>query len=44
MPGEIFNVFYFLDYTYFKISISLILKFPRLLVSFASLAELYQYK
>ena len=40
-PGAILNVFDFLDYTYFKISISLILKFSRLLVSFASLAELY---
>ena len=33
MPGAILNVFDFLDYTYLKI-------FPRLLVSFASLAEL----
>ena len=38
-PVAILNVFDFLDYTYFKISISLILKFSRLLVSFASLAE-----
>ena len=36
----ILNFFDFLDYTYLKFFI-LILKFSRLLVSFASLAELY---
>ena len=40
-PGAILNVFDFLDYTYFKIS--LILNFSRLLVSFASLAEIIYY-
>ena len=35
-PGAILNVFDFLDYTY----LNFILNFPRLLVSFASLAEL----
>ena len=39
MPGAILNVFDFLDYMYF-FSL-LILNFSRLLVSFASLAEIY---
>ena len=36
-PGAILNVFDFLDYTYFKF----LKQFSRLLVSFASLAELH---
>ena len=35
MPGAILNVYDFLDFTYFNF----FLIFPRLLVSFASLAE-----
>ena len=39
MPGAFLNIFDFLDYTFFLIKNNL--NFSRLLVSFASLAELH---